>query len=116
MKQMANISHALPSWLRTIGAIQGSNALVRSQCRICGIQLREDPRALAAIFGPMASLVNRTIMCRVVGCHGRAFFSAAKTFGRQWLVLADREDFLDHVKEAVDPVNAVTLGVVSSRR
>lgn len=106
------IEPLFPRWAQSIGALLGSNALARSQCRGCGIQQRVDLEALAAKLGGAASLIDRTDRCSIVACDGSVFYMAARTYGRQWISLgrsgADGE--------GAAPRNAQSLGSIDDIR
>lgn len=94
-----------PRWAQSIGALLGSNALARSQCRVCGIQQRVDLDALAAKLGGAATLIERSDRCSVVACDGSVFYMAARTYGRQWITLGQ----IDGDEERAPPLNAQSL-------
>lgn len=83
-----------------------ANIQVRCQCQRCGIQSRVDVEALALKLGPTANLVDRLDRCTIVGCHGHAFYLAAKTYGRAWLALLDRRQISE---DAAPARNAETI-------
>src|SRR3546814_7611901 len=80
---MTAIDRLFPRWASSWAALARSNAHVRSQCRLCGLQQRVDSGAQALRFGGGASPVDQLDMCSVVGCHGRVYFLAARSYGRQ---------------------------------
>jgi hypothetical protein len=105
---MLNVHQLLPKWAASAAALQRSNALVRSQCRVCGLQQRVDAGYLAYRHGATASLIGATERCSVVGCNGSVFYMAARTYGRAWLKLVD----LDGEGKAgalAPPINALSL-------
>src|SRR3546814_16957453 len=51
-------------------------------------------------------------MCSVVGCHGRVYFLAARSYGRQWLTLLSSDDLRASLAEAAPPANAVSLDLI----
>ena len=104
-----NVKRSWPRWVQSIGMLTRTNSLVRSQCYECGVQLREDPAQLAATLGLAASLIDRSDRCRMVACHGHVFYMAAWSYGRAWILLAERADLLAKTKDAVPAVNAQTL-------
>src|SRR3546814_15560294 len=89
---MTAIDRLFPRWASSWAALARSNAHVRSQCRLCGLQQRVDSGAQALRFGGGASPVDQLDMCSVVGCHGRVYFLAARSYGRQWLTLLSRSE------------------------
>jgi hypothetical protein len=109
MPQSSPVETLLPRWTRTVSAMSRGQALVRSQCRVCGIQMREDPAALALQHGPLASLVDRSDRCRIVACEGTIFYLAARTYGRAWILLVSREDLRSRLAQAAPPLNANAL-------
>lgn len=100
----------VPKWAATLSALNGSHSLLRSQCRCCGIQQRADIPFLIPRWGAMASPAEIRERCTIVACHGAVFYLAARTYGRQWIVLAARDD----VARSAPPANALTLELVSS--
>src|SRR3546814_16326080 len=53
-------------------------------------------------------------MCSVVGCHGRVYFLAARSYGRQWLTLLSSDDLRASLAEAAPPATAVPLDLIRS--
>src|SRR3546814_12931063 len=111
---MIAIARLFPRWASSWAALARSNAHVRSQCRLCGLQQRVDSGAQALRFGGGASPVDRLDMCSVVGCHGRVYFLAARSYGRQWLTLLSSDDLRASLAEAAPPANAVSLDLIRS--
>lgn len=111
----AKIERIFPRWARTLGALHYSNALARSQCRQCGVQLRVDVEALGLKHGPLASLIDRSDRCSIVTCHGSVFYLASRSYGRQWLPLLSREDLLRDLAKAAPACNAQSLDLLSGR-
>ena len=97
---MSHIDRIFPQWSASWGQLARSNALVRSQCRQCGIQLRVDPAVQALRFGALTSPVDQLDACDVVGCHGQRFFMVARTYGRQWLTMVSRDVLRDTLSNA----------------
>ncbi|NMN07655.1 MULTISPECIES: hypothetical protein [unclassified Novosphingobium] len=112
----AKIERIFPRWAQTLGALHHSNALVRSQCRCCGVQLRVDTEALALKHGATASLIDRSDRCSLVACSGSVFYLAARTYGRQWLSLVSREELLRGLEEAAPACNAQSLNLQRVKR
>ena len=98
-----------PRWTQTVGDMLRQNVQVRSQCRRCGLQQRVDVEGIALKHGPNASLIGRAATCTVVGCHGEVFYLAARTHGRQWISLLERNDLLEAMTDAAPPRNARAL-------
>lgn len=113
---MTKIDRIFPRWAQTLGAMLGSHTLVRSQCRRCGMQQRADVEALAAKLGSAASLIDRSDPCSIVACHGTVFYLAARTYGRQWLTLADRGELVASIADAAPACNAQSLDLVARGR
>ena len=109
---MADIEHIFPSWSTNWAILANANALVRSQCRECGIQQRVDAGVQVLRFGGDASPVDALDRCTVVGCHGSVYFLVSKTYGRQWVPMLSREDLRASSATAAPPANAITLGLV----
>lgn len=78
----------LPLWAVSVGAIARSNGLLRSQCATCGTEFREDAALLSAGYGATYSLAGRKQRCRKVACNGSVTFKVARSYGRQWIDLA----------------------------
>ena len=110
----SSIDRIFPHWAASWSNLARSNALVRSQCRCCGIQLRVDPSIQAFKFGAGASPVDQLDRCTMVGCHGQVFFTVARSYGRQWLTMVSREDLRDALTTAAPAANAVSLDLVSA--
>src|SRR3546814_7453232 len=83
---MTAIDRLFPRWASSWAALARSNAHVRSQCRLCGLQQRVDSGAQALRFGGGASPVDQLDMCSVVGCHGRVYRSEEHTSELQSLM------------------------------
>lgn len=109
---MTAIDRLFPRWASSWTALARSNAHVRSQCRLCGIQQRVDSKVQALRFGGGTSPVDQLDMCSVVGCHGRVYFLAARSYGRQWLTLLSSDDLRASLAEAAPPANAVSLDLI----
>lgn len=109
------VERLFPRWAQTLGALHRSNALVRSQCRCCGVQLRVDTEALALKHGPTASLIDRSDRCSMVACAGSVFYLASRTYGRAWLTLLAREDLRQGLDAAAPACNAETLALVGAK-
>lgn len=88
----AGVAHIFPLWTQTLGLLWRSNALVRAQCRVCGIQQRVDTETMALKLGREASPIDHAERCNIVACHGTVFYMAARTYGRQWISLTMRAD------------------------
>lgn len=108
----AEIEVVIPKWATTWGALAASKALVRSQCRRCGVQLRVDARVQSLRFGAIGVTKNMTDRCTMVGCHGSVFYLAARTYGRQWIALVTSEALRSAIADAAPAVNAVSLDLV----
>lgn len=108
-RMAAEVDRIFPSWAQTLGALHRSNALVRSQCRCCGVQLRVDVEALALKHGPLATLIDRSDRCSLVACHGGVFYLAARTVGRQFLTLVSRGDLVEGLADVAPARNAQSL-------
>lgn len=111
---MTEIASLFPRWASTWGELARTNALVRSQCRCCGMQQRVDVSIQILRFRANGSPIDLRDKCMVVGCHGSVFYLVARTYGRQWITMDTRRE----PREAVAPgVNAVSLdlGSLSSR-
>jgi hypothetical protein len=89
-----------------------SNALVRSQCRCCGIQQRVDASLQALRFGAGSSPVDKLDKCVVVGCFGDIYFLVARTYGREWLTMLSRADLRDTLANAAPAANAISLDLI----
>jgi hypothetical protein len=111
---MSCIDRIFPRWAASWSKLARSNALVRSQCRDCGIQLRGDARVQAYKFGSTASPVDQLDQCNVVGCHGQTFFLVARSYSRQWLTMLSRDDLRDTLLNAAPAANAVSLDLVGT--
>lgn len=109
---MNRIDRIIPRWAAAWGALARSNALVRSQCRLCGIQQRVDASVQALRFGAAASPVDHLDACGIVGCHGRVYFMAARSYGRPWLTLLSQGDLREALAEAAPSANVVTLDLI----
>ncbi|WP_144401083.1 hypothetical protein [Novosphingobium sp. MBES04] len=105
---MPQIISLIPRWASTWGALQRTNAQVRSQCRCCGMQHRVDVSVQILRFGACSSPVNLQDRCMVVGCHGSVFYLVARTYGRQWITMDTRSAPLEASAPAV---NAVSLNL-----
>ena len=110
----SSIDLIFPHWAATWNNLARSNALVRSRCPSCGIQLRVDPSIQAFRFGPSASPVDQLDRCTMVGCHGQVFFTVARSYVRQWLTMLSRDDLRDTLTSAAPAANAVSLGLVGA--
>jgi hypothetical protein len=102
-----------PRWAASWGELARGNALVRSQCRSCGIQHRVNAAVQALRFGASASPVDQLDGCAVVGCHGSAFYMVARTYGRQWIVMLSGDD---PRPSAAPAANAVSLDLLRGGR
>lgn len=109
---MSNIDRIFPRWAASWGLLARSNALVRSQCKCCGIQQRIDASVQALRFGGAASPVDQLDKCSVVGCHGTTYFMVARTYGRDWIAMLSRADLRDGLASAAPAANAVSLDLV----
>lgn len=109
---MSQMDRIIPRWAASWGNLARANAHVRSQCRLCGIQQRVDASVQALRFGAAASPVDQLDGCTIVGCHGRVYFMAARSYGRPWLTLLSNEDLREALAQAAPPANAVTLDLV----
>lgn len=109
---MNRTDRIIPRWASSWGSLERSNVLVRSQCRLCGIQQRVDASVQAMRFGAAASPVDQLDGCNMVGCHGRVYFLAARSYGRQWLTLLSRDDLRETLATAAPAANAVTLDLI----
>lgn len=109
---MSQMDRIIPRWAASWVTLSRSNAHVRSQCRLCGIQQRVDASVQALRFGAASSPVDQLDGCNVVGCHGRVYFMAARSYGRPWLTLLAREDLRAALASDAPPANAVTLDLV----
>lgn len=107
----ATIDRIFPRWAQTLGELHHANALVRSQCRRCGVQLRVDVEALMLKEGQAASLMDRSDRCGLVACHGSVFYLAARMVGRKFVTLVSREDLLRGLDEAAPARNAQSLNL-----
>lgn len=113
---MSPIDRLFPHWSTSWNRLARSNALVRSQCRACGLQLRVDPAIQALRFGASASPVDQLDQCQVVGCHGQLFFMVARSYGRQWLTMLSRDDLRATLERAAPAANALSLDLVGTGR
>ncbi|SCW95340.1 hypothetical protein SAMN02927924_04694 [Sphingobium faniae] len=109
---MSDIDRIFPRWAASWGLLARSNALVRSQCKCCGLQQRVDASVQALRFGGNASPVDQLDKCNVVGCHGTIYFMVARTYGRDWITMLSRDDLRDTLASAAPAVNAVSLDLV----
>ena len=82
---------------------------------MCGIQQRVDASVQALRFGAAASPVDQLDGCNIVGCHGRVYFLAARSYGRTWLTLLSGEDLRETLAGAAQPANAVSLDLVRTK-
>ena len=106
----AMVEHIIPKWARTVGALHGSLSRVRSHCRQCGVQQVVETEVLMALYGPLASLVNRTGRCSVVGCQGPLYYTAYKTYGRMQVRLVTDPELIEEIEtRSAAKVNAMTL-------
>jgi len=105
-----------PRWAASWGTLARGNALVRSQCRSCGIQHRVDASVQALRFGASASPVDQFDPCTIVGCHGSAFYLVARTYGRQWIVMLARGELRAAIGSAAPAANAVSLDLIGHRQ
>jgi hypothetical protein len=87
MSETNNVTRLLPLWSISIGAIARSNALLRSACTKCHCELREDPHALAAVFGGSFKMDGYRARCRQIGCDGAVTFKTSRIYGQQWIAL-----------------------------
>jgi hypothetical protein len=109
---MNRIDRIVPRWAASWGALAHSNAVVRSQCSLCGIQQRVDASVQALRFGAAASLLDQRDGCSLVGCHGRIYFMVARSYGRPWLTMLSCEDLSRTLAEAAPAANAATLDLI----
>lgn len=111
------VEHIIPKWARTVGALHGSLARVRSHCECCGIEQIVETQVLMAMYGPSASLVNRVGRCSVVGCQGPIYYTACKTYGRMKIRLVTEPSRIERIETAAaPPVNALGLRKVAGDR
>ena len=111
---MSETVRMFPRWASSWGSLARSNAMVRSQCRLCGIQQRVDASVQALRFGGAASPVDQVDGCSIVGCHGRVYFVVARSYGRPWLTMLSREDLRAALDQAAPAANAVTLDLIGA--
>lgn len=108
------IERIFPRWASSWGQLARSNALVRSQCRCCGLQQRVDAGVMAMRFGASSSPLDALDRCTVVGCHGETYFLVARSYGRSWIAMAARTDILDAIERGAPAANAMSLGLLAS--
>ena len=111
-RAMTNPVRIFPRWASSWGALARSNALVRSQCRCCGIQQRVDAGVQAVRFGASSSPVDLLDRCTVVACHGDTFFMVARSYGRQWISMVARDDLRAALAYAAPAANAQSLDLL----
>lgn len=63
-------------------------------------------------FGALSSPVDQLDRCTMVGCHGDTYFLVARTFGRQWIVLASRPYLLEAIERGAPTANAQSLNLL----
>ncbi|OYY73892.1 MAG: hypothetical protein B7Y43_19905 [Sphingomonas sp. 28-62-20] len=98
-----------PIWMRTVGAMQRRNILIRSQCRRCGALMRVDPVDPVARHGAGWSLIDAQERCRMVACDGAVFYLASRTYGAPWRVLLGDEALKETLAGGPAPVTAEAL-------
>lgn len=111
---MSETVRIFPRWASSWGSLARSNALVRSQCRLCGIQQRVDASVQALRFGAASTPVDQFDGCSIVGCHGRVNFAVARSYGRPWLTMLSHEDLRATMAQAAPAANAVTLDLIGT--
>ena len=83
---------------------------VRSRCLGCGIQLRVDPKAMAAALGPGASLIDRTDRCSVVGCQDPIYYEVSLPFRQSWIRLVRNSEMIELIEhEGAAAINAAQI-------
>lgn len=106
----AMVDRIFPNWSRTLGAMARRPLHVRSCCVGCGIQLRVEPKALAAVHGPAASLIDRIDRCAVVGCDGAVYYEVSLPFRQSWIRLVSKPALIELIEtEAAAPVTALSI-------
>lgn len=63
-------------------------------------------------YGAGETLVDRAEKCSVVACHGRVFFVAARSYGREWLTMISDAERREALADAAPAANAASLNLV----
>lgn len=53
--------------------------------------MREDVEALIGLYGEAASLIDRQVRCRMVGCDGAVYYLTARGYNGAWHLLLHDE-------------------------